>query len=252
MEFFFPDVFMGGGMVRPSYFSGLLCKFAQKNDPMKKIVLDFLAQLQENNTREWFQLHKKQYDEAKKEVESFVNSIIPAIAKFDESVKYIEAKDCMFRIFRDVRFAKDKSPYKTNMGAWITHAGRKGTGPGYYIHLQPGGSFISVGVYMPEPEQLKKIRKEIYYNVNEFLSILNDKKIRKYSDGLQEIEKVKMAPKDFPKDFQEIELLKHKHYILTFPLRNEIVESDHFYDLLIMAFSVMYPFNTFLKRAFDE
>ena len=135
---------------------------------MKKVVLDFLALLEENNNREWFQQNKKQYDEAKAEVESFVNSIIGGLAKFDESVKYVEAKDCMFRIFRDVRFAKDKSPYKINMGAWITHAGRKSPGPGYYIHLQPGGSFLAAGVYMPEPDQLKKIRNEIYYNIAEF------------------------------------------------------------------------------------
>lgn len=219
---------------------------------MKKLVLEFLAHLQENNNREWFQSHKKQYDEAKKEVETFVNSVIPEIAKFDESIRLVEARDCMFRIFRDVRFAKDKSPYKLNMGAWITHAGRKSSGPGYYIHLQPESSFLSVGVYMPEPEQLKKIRREIYYNVSEFKAIINDKKIRKYSDGLQEIEKVKTAPKDFPKDFPDMDLLKHKHYILTYPLRDEMIESGHFHDLLVMAFRTMQPFNAFLKRALED
>ena len=219
---------------------------------MKKVVLEFLTQLGENNTREWFQAHKGQYDESKKEVESFVNSAIPAIARFDDTVKFAEAKDCMFRIFRDVRFAKDKSPYKTNMGAWITQAGRKGTGPGYYIHIQPGGSFLSAGVYMPEPDQLKKMRSEIYYNVAEFNAILADKALRKYCNGLQEIEKVKLAPRDFPKDFPEIELLKHKHYILTYPLRDEMVESDHLIDLIGMVFKAMYPFNVFLKRALTD
>ncbi|MEI7527000.1 MAG: DUF2461 domain-containing protein [Mariniphaga sp.] len=219
---------------------------------MNNLVLDFLAELEKNNTREWFQLHKKQYEAAKQEVESFVNSVIPAIAKFDESVRFVEAKDCMFRIFRDVRFAKDKSPYKTNMGAWITQAGRKSTGPGYYLHIQPGGSFLSAGVYMPEPDQLKKIRKEIYYNIPEFLDILKEKKLLKYCDGLSEIEMVKLAPRDFPKDFAEIEILKHKHYILTYPLTNEMVKSDHFDELLITVLKTMYPFNVFLKRAIDE
>ena len=219
---------------------------------MKKVVLEFLTQLGENNTRGWFQAHKGQYDESKNEVESFVNSAIPAIARFDDTVKFAEAKDCMFRIFRDVRFAKDKSPYKTNMGAWITQAGRKGTGPGYYIHIQPGGSFLSAGVYMPEPDQLKKMRSEIYYNVAEFNAILADKALRKYCNGLQEIEKVKLAPRDFPKDFPEIELLKHKHYILTYPLRDEMVESDHLIDLIGMVFKAMYPFNVFLKRALTD
>ena len=219
---------------------------------MKKQVLDFLAQLEGNNNREWFQKNKKQYDEAKAEVESFVNSIIQDLAKFDDAVKFVEAKDCMFRIFRDVRFAKDKSPYKINMGAWITRAGRKSPGPGYYIHLQPGGSFLAAGVYMPEPEQLKKIRSEIYYNITEFKSILNEKKLRKYSTGLSDNDKGKMAPRDFPKDFPDIELLKYKHYTLSYPLRDEMVASEHFLEVVLMAFKTMHPFNIFLKRALED
>ncbi len=219
---------------------------------MNNIVLEFLAQLEKNNNREWFQLNKKQYENAKTEVESFVNSIIPGLAKFDDAVKYVEAKDCMFRIFRDVRFAKDKSPYKINMGAWITQAGRKSPGPGYYIHLQPGGSFLAAGVYMPEPDQLKKIRNEIYYNLTEFNLILHEKKLTKYSTGLSENEKMKMPPRDFPKDFPGIELLKYKHYTLSYPLRDEMVASEHFHEVVLMAFKTMYPFNTFLRRALDD
>ncbi|MCX6306066.1 MAG: DUF2461 domain-containing protein [Bacteroidetes bacterium] len=219
---------------------------------MKKVVLDFLTQLEENNNREWFQKNKKQYDEAKAEVESFVNTLIPELAKFDDAVKYVEAKDCMFRIFRDVRFAKDKSPYKINMGAWITRAGRKSPGPGYYVHLQPGGSFLAAGVYMPEPDQLKKIRNEIYYNVSEFKAILEEKKLRKHSNGLLDNEKGKMAPRDFPKDFPDIELLKYKHYTLSTSVRDEVVASDHFNEIVLMDFKTMYPFNVFLKRALEE
>jgi len=219
---------------------------------MKKLVLDFLASLEQNNNREWFQKNKLQYAEGKAAVESFVNSIIPGISKFDDTVQYVEAKDCMFRIFRDVRFGKDKSPYKINMGAWITRSGRKSPGPGYYIHLQPGGSFLAAGVYMPEPDQLKKIRNEIYYNVSEFKSILDEKKLRKYCNGLSDGDKVKMAPRDFPKDFPEIELLKYKHYTLSTPLRDEMVASDHFHEIVLMAFKTMYPLNVFLRRALDE
>jgi uncharacterized protein (TIGR02453 family) len=167
-------------------------------------------------------------------------------------VKYVAAKDCMFRIFRDVRFSKDKSPYKINMGAWITWAGRKSPGPGYYIHLQPSGSFLAAGVYMPEPDQLKKIRNEIYYNVVEFKSILNEKKLKKYSTGLSENDKGKTAPRDFPKDFPEMDLLKYRHYTLMYPLRDEIVASEHFHEVVLMVFKTMYPFNTFLRRALEE
>jgi uncharacterized protein (TIGR02453 family) len=219
---------------------------------MRKIVIDFLNELNQNNNREWFQQHKNQYDEAKREVELFVNSIIPGIAKFDEAVKFVEAKDCIFRIFRDVRFAKDKSPYKVNMGAWISQAGRKSAGPGYYIHIQPGASFLAAGVYMPEPVQLKKIRNEIFYNVVEFKAILNEKQLKKQSNGLLEDDKVKLAPRDFPKDFPDIDLLKYKHYTLSQAIQDEIVTSDHFPEMVLMSFKTMYPFNTFLKRALND
>ena len=219
---------------------------------MKNLVLDFLAQLDGNNNREWFQLHKKQYDEAKAEVESFVDSMIQDLAKFDDTVRFVEAKECMFRIFRDVRFGKDKSPYKINMGAWITRAGRKSPGPGYYIHLQPGGSFLAAGVYMPEPEQLKKIRNEIYYNITEFKSILSEKKLKKFSAGLSDMDKGKVAPRDFPKDFPEIELLKYKHYTLSSSLSDDLVSSDHFKEEALLVFKAMYPFNLFLKRALED
>ena len=218
---------------------------------MKTQVLEFLALLEKNNNREWFQANKLQYEQAKGEVESFVNSIIPDIAKFDQAINFVTARDCMFRIFRDVRFSKDKSPYKINMGAWITRAGRKSPGPGYYIHLQPGGSFLAAGVYMPEPEQLKKIRNEINYNVAEFKCILNEKKLKKFSTGLSENEKGKMAPRDYPKDFPDMELLKYRHYTLSYPLRDEMVASDHFHEVVLMAFRMMHPFNMFLRRALE-
>ena len=219
---------------------------------MNTIILDFLNELKDNNNREWFQANKKTYDAAKKEMEAFVDNIIPMIGAFDPTVKFATGKDCLFRIFRDVRFAKDKSPYKTNMGAWISKAGRKSSGPGYYLHIQPGESMLAGGVYMPEPDQLKKIRQEIYYNAEEFKAILGQKDAKKYFNGLSEWDKQKLPPRDFPKDFPEIELLKHKHYILTYPLRDEMVESDHLIDLIGMVFKAMYPFNVFLKRALTD
>jgi uncharacterized protein (TIGR02453 family) len=218
---------------------------------MKQIVLGFLSGLAENNNREWFQQNKRGYEEAKAEVEMFVNSIIPGIGAFDDTVKYVEAKECIFRIFRDVRFSKDKSPYKVNMGAWITPAGRKGPGPGYYIHFQPGESFLAGGVYMPEPAQLKRIRSEIYYNAAEFKSILEEKELKKYCDGLSDFDKAKAAPRDFPKDFPDIDLLKHRHYTVTCLLKEEMILSEKLHAIVLKAFRAMHPLNTFLKRALD-
>ena len=219
---------------------------------MKNIVLDFLGQLAENNNREWFQQNKKMYEEAKAEVEGFVNALIPDLAKFDDTVRYVEAKDCLFRIFRDVRFAKDKSPYKVNLGSWITREGRKSSGPGYYLHLQPGESFLAAGVYMPEPDKLKKIRSEIYYNISEFKALLNDKKLNKLSSGLLDMDKGKMAPRDFPANFPDIDLLKYKHYTLSAPLTDKQVCVEKFRETAATVYKAMYPFNEFLRRALEE
>ncbi len=219
---------------------------------MNKIVLDFLSELKENNDRDWFQRNKKMYDTAKAEVEQFVNSVIPGIAKFDEALKFVTAKDCMFRIFRDVRFSHDKSPYKVNMGAWMSRNGRKSAGPGYYIHLQPGESFLAAGVYMPMPDQLKKIRSEIYYNAGEFKAILAGDEVKKYAKELSGYGKSKMAPRDFPKDFADIDLLKYKHYTLDYPLPDEEILSEKFHDQVVKIFRAWYPFNRFLYRALEE
>lgn len=191
------------------------------------------------------------YEAAKAEMENFVDALIPGIAGFDPAVKYISAKDCMFRIFRDVRFSKDKSPYKLNMGAWITRGGRKSPGPGYYLHVQPGESMLSGGVYMPEPDQLKKIRQEIYYNAAEFKAILENKFSKKFFDGLSDWDKQKLAPKDFPKDFPDIDLLKYRHYTVAHMLTDKQLYEKDFARYAVKVFGLMKPLNTFLERALN-
>ena len=218
---------------------------------MKKIILPFLEKLQENNDREWFHANKALYDDAKAEFESFINSLIPAIAKFDDSVKLMTAKDCIFRIFRDVRFAKDKSPYKTNFGAFIAKGGRKNHGPGYYFHLQPGESFLSGGVWMPSPDVMKKIRQEIFYNVEEFKSILNNKEFKKHFSGIDDWDKQKAAPREYPKDFPDIELLKNRSFTVSHKLSEKIINSEKLFDYAIGVYKVMKPYNAFLAKAIE-
>lgn len=212
-------------------------------------MIDFLTQLQANNNREWFQENKKMFETAKSEVELFVRSMIPEIARFDPSIQYVEAKDCMFRIYRDVRFSKNKAPYKTNMGAWITSLGRKSPGPGYYIHIQPGESFLAGGVYMPEPDQLKRIRQEIFYNAGEFKAILDDKRAKKFFKGLSTMDKQKLAPRDFPKDFPDVDLLKYKHYTVDHPIADQQINGEKLREIVIQVFEAMLPLNRFLLRA---
>jgi len=214
---------------------------------MKKVI-SFLEDLQLNNNRDWFQKNKMRYDEAKQEMEAFVNAVIPEIALFDDSVRFVTAKECLFRIFRDVRFSKDKAPYKINMGAWITRSGRKSCGPGYYVHIQPEGSFLSGGVYMPDPDTLKNIRKEVYYNVEEFKAIMNGKSFKKYFTGLDDMDRAKLAPRDFPKDFPDVELLKNRHFTSSHPLTEKVIQSPGFPEYVIRVFQAMLPLNAFLGR----
>jgi len=138
-----------------------------------QITMDFLFQLRGNNNREWFNSNKDLYNEAKNEFEGFVNILIPTTKSIDSEIDVVSAKECTFRIFRDVRFSKNKSPYKINFGAYISKGGRKNPFAGYYIHLQPGESFVGGGIYMPESKYLKAIRKKIYENVDEYKGIIN-------------------------------------------------------------------------------
>jgi len=218
---------------------------------MEKTILQFLEQLQANNDREWFQTNKSLYDKAKAEFESFINSLIPAIAKFDDSVKHMTAKECIFRIFRDVRFAKEKSPYKTNFGAFMAKGGRKSHGPGYYFHLQPGECFLSGGVWMPSPDVMKKIRQEIYYNIDEFKGILNGSNFKKYFSGIDEWDKQKLAPREYPKDFPEIDLLKNRSFTVSYELNEKIISSKKLLDYTIGIYQVMKPYNDFLRKAIE-
>jgi uncharacterized protein (TIGR02453 family) len=214
-------------------------------------IFTFLKELKINNNREWFHANKPLYQEAKKEMESLVDTLIPGIARFDSSVKHITARESLFRIFRDIRFSKDKSPYKTNFGAWISKNGRKSCGPGYYLHLEPGASFLAVGVYMPDPDSLKKIRQEILYNVDVFKKILNSSKTQKHTTGLDEMDKLKRPPKDFPADFPDIEILKNKHYILSQKVDDKQVMQEDFPQWCINVFKDLYPFNQFLEKALE-
>ena len=218
---------------------------------MTDLIIPFLKELENNNNREWFKANKGWYDEAKLEMESLINTLIPGIAKFDPSVRFVTAKETMFRIFRDVRFSKDKSPYKTNFGAWIAKSGRKSCGPGYYVHLQSGESFLAAGVYMPDPDSLKKIRQEILYNIDEFKKILSDKRLAKFINGLDEMDKLKRPPKDFPAEFPDIDILKNKHFTVSAYISDKQVQDPAFADNALMVFQATKSFNGFLGRALD-
>jgi uncharacterized protein (TIGR02453 family) len=216
-----------------------------------KTVLEFLKGLKENNTREWFEAKRKDYETAKTEFENLLNGLIPDIYSFDPEIGVLTAKDCVFRIYRDVRFSKNKSPYKTNMGGFICKGGRKGPFAGYYVHIEPGNSMLAGGIYMPPPEVLKKARQEIYFNAEEFKGILNGKDFKK-TFKVMEDDKLSRPPKDFPADFKDIDLLKYKSYTVLHALDDKTVLSEGFEEYALKVFKVMEPFNRFLNRGLKD
>jgi uncharacterized protein (TIGR02453 family) len=214
-------------------------------------ILDFLNDLQLNNNREWFQKNKSRYEENRNDFESFINLLIPGIIKFDPSIGNVTAGECMFRIYRDIRFSNDKTPYKTHFGAFMAEGGRKGIKAGYYIHLANDESFLGGGLYMPAPEILKAARQEIYYNIGEFKEILQERFFQKYYGGIHDMEdKLKKPPKDFPADFPEIDLLKHKSYAVWHTLAVADMQKETFPGEVVEKFRAMQPFNAFLNRVF--
>lgn len=216
-------------------------------------VLDFLSQLTVNNNRDWFQQNKVWYEKSRKEVEVFVLEMITAISAIDPALQTPAMKDCIFRIFRDVRFGADKSPYKTNFGAFIARGGRKSSNPGYYFHFEPGKSMLAGGVYMPQPDTLKLLRNEVYYHSDELKRIIEKPSFRKYFDQLGDFDKLKKAPKDFPADFPDIELLKYRSYIVSQDIPDAVVSDPEGYRKLVVDMvRELQPFMAFLNRAISN
>lgn len=223
------------------------------NESISQSSFDFLSGLKENNNKEWFSANKPHYEIARKEFERFVDALIARIAAFDPAIAHFTAKDCVFRIYRDVRFSADKSPYKTHFGAHITSAPKKSeihTRAGYYIHLEPGASMLAGGAYLPESAWLKAIRQEIAYNFEEFKSILADKDFKRYF-GEIEGEKLKRNPADYPADHPAIELLKQKSFLASHKPADTQVLSGDFLAHCSSVFKALSPFDRFLNRATD-
>lgn len=214
-------------------------------------IFNFLSELKANNNREWFQDNKKHYQEAHAEFKEFVNLLIPLVAEIDNQVSNITAKDCMFRIYRDVRFSKNKLPYKENFGAHIVPGGKKSGLAGYYLHVEPGGnSFLGIGSYHPQADMLKSIRTEIYYQSDNFKAIINAPPFKAHFGGLMMTEdKLKTAPKGFPKDFPDIDLLRYKNYVAGKTLSDEELLQEGLTDYICETFRAGLPFNRFLNEA---
>jgi uncharacterized protein (TIGR02453 family) len=211
--------------------------------------LQFLIKLKSNNNKPWFDEHRKEYETLKKELITIGGDIIKEIGKFDASLLNIQPKDCIFRINRDIRFSKDKSPYKTNVGAYFSGRGKKDGVGGYYIHIEPGGkSFIGGGMYGPTPEQLKAIRQELDYNFNDFTKIVNAKAFKKSFNKL-EGEKLVNPPKGYEANNPAAELLKHKSLYVSSAFTDNQVTDKTFAKEIAKQAKIMYPFLQFFTTA---
>jgi len=216
-------------------------------------TLQFLSALKKNNNREWFQTHKQEYIKIRKNFEDFSSVLLDKLKTFDETLHNIEVKQCLFRIYRDVRFSPNKEPYKTHFGVYFAKNGGKNSHfAGYYFHLDPEESFFGGGIYMPLPEYLKAIRKEIYYQIDDFKAITNASAFRKYYDGIEEIEKLKKAPVDFPKDFPDIELLKNKHFFSSHYYNSQDALKEDFIDFVLKGLQAVKPLVDFINFTVEE
>ncbi len=218
---------------------------------LDKATLSFLESLKLNNNREWFQDNKAAYLRAKDNFEETVQDLLDKLAMFDPEMKGTLAKDCLFRIYRDVRFSKNKEPYKTNFGASMGPGGRKSLVTGYYFHLGPGESMIAGGSYMPQGAQLKAIRQEIDYNLEGFESILNDKGFKRVW-GQLEGEKLKSVPRGYAKDNPAIEYLRHKSFIVTRSISDKELSSKQLTNKLAGHFEQMLPFKSFFNKVLSD
>lgn len=212
--------------------------------------LSFIRDLKKNNNKEWFHANRPKYEEARREFTLFIESLISGIASFDADLGPVQVKSTLFRINRDIRFSKDKSPYKTNFGAFILKGGKKSGNAGYYFHLDPEESFIGGGVYHPEAEILKKVRQEIYGNPDEFREIITEKKFLAAFGEMYD-DRLKTAPKGFPKDFEHIDLLKYKSYIVSRSLDINLLTSEDLLSETISSFRLMYPLVRFINYALE-
>lgn len=215
-----------------------------------KDILYFLRELCVNNNKEWFDKNRPRYKALRLEFEGVVNQLIADIALFDSSVATQQAKNCMFRINRDVRFSHDKSPYKTNFGAFISPGGKSLAKAGYYMHIEPDNSFISGGIYMPPSDVLLQIRTAIYEHPDEFVAILEAPEF-KAMFGEIEAEYLGGFPRGFPRTFKHIQLLRFKSYTVFTPMDDDFVLTQDVAKKAMESFKVMYSFNCFLNKAIE-
>ena len=217
-------------------------------------TLKFLRDLKKNNNKTWFDAHRGQYETAKKDFELFIQEVITKHGKKDPDIKDLIAKNCLFRINRDIRFSKDKSPYKSNFGASISKGGKKSSFAGYYFHCEPGNSFVGGGIWQPEPDKMKKVRQEIDYNWHEFKKLIGSKKFKTIYNDLYAGEDMSLSkvPQGFDKENPAAKYLMLKSWIAMRELKDADLTSKGLIKITLDTFDTLYPLLRFLNRAVED
>lgn len=213
-----------------------------------KEALEFVKALKSNNDRDWFNANKAWFQKSSDDFKSYVALLIAGIKELDDSIGSVEPKDCIFRIYRDVRFSHDKAPYKSNFGAYIAKGGRKSPYAGYYFHMESDGSFASGGIYMAPNDVMKRIREDIDIYSDDFLAIVNDKKFAQTFQFFED-EKLKRVPNGFDKDSPAAEFLKFKHITPFHSLSNDDIVDKNLLKNTLEVYKTMKPLVDFLNRS---
>lgn len=216
-------------------------------------TLRFLSSLKKNNNKPWFDAHRPAYEAARIDFSNFIQLVIEAVQKTDTTITGLSAKDCLFRINRDIRFSKDKTPYKTAFGASIKRGGRKSPFAGYYFHLEPGQSFIGGGLWMPEAPVLKGVRQEIDYNWEEFHGIVKHNHFTKNFSDLYKGGDVSLTtmPKGYEKDNPAAEYLRLKSFIAETKVADEELTKASLHKKTVTAFEALQPLLQFINRTIE-
>ncbi len=214
-------------------------------------ILAFLTALEKNNNREWFDANKSMYLKAKDSFDDFVSQLIQLAKSIEPEIGYLEPKNCTFRIYRDVRFSKEKTPFKNNFGAYISKGGKNSEWAGYYFHLEPSESFIAGGKYQPQGAALKAIREAIIYEPENFRAIIEKPSFKKHFSGFLG-DTLKTAPQGYPKDHPHIDLLKYKAYAVYQPISTGLLGSPKLLDEIAEAWKELKTLNDFLNKAMEH
>ncbi|MBR3959001.1 MAG: DUF2461 domain-containing protein [Bacteroidales bacterium] len=227
---------------------------------MSPDTIHFFEELAVNNNREWFMANKSRYNAIREEFIDLTAQIIDELSPLDPSIGHPDAKKCLYRIYRDLRFTQDKRPYKTHISFFLSSYGIKRSGEaGYYLQIGledyglTGNCTLGGGIFMPDKDKLAAIRQEIFYNTDQFLAIRNDKQYKKYfGDGYFTTKILSRAPKGYPNDWEHVDLLKYNDYCTMHEVPNDILLSDKFKDYVMKVFRASVPLNRFILQATDQ